>query len=165
MSEGIGAPVKRKEDKRFITGKGQIHRRHPGREPGLCGLCAVSACPCEGDRHQCVAARGHGGRDCRFERCRADRRRDRQYHLRLGDHLEGWQPDEHGRLERFGDGYGALHGRCGCGCDRRDESPGARAAAEAVEVTYQELPVAANIEAALAGGAPQLHENAPGNVI
>jgi len=41
----------------------------------------------------------------------------------------------------------------------------ARAAAEAVDVSYDELPVAANIEAVLAGGAPQIHENAPGNVI
>src|SRR5665811_2578380 len=41
----------------------------------------------------------------------------------------------------------------------------ARDAAEAVVVTYEELPAAANIRAAIKPGAPQLHPEAPGNVI
>src|SRR3978361_774774 len=41
----------------------------------------------------------------------------------------------------------------------------ARDAADAVVVTYEELPAAANIRAAIAPGAPQLHPEAPGNVI
>lgn len=41
----------------------------------------------------------------------------------------------------------------------------ARDAAEAVEVTYEELPAAASITAAIAKGAPQLHPEAPGNII
>jgi carbon-monoxide dehydrogenase large subunit len=41
----------------------------------------------------------------------------------------------------------------------------ARDAAEAVEVTYEELPAAADIRSAIASGAPQLHPEAPGNVI
>src|SRR6201994_251948 len=41
----------------------------------------------------------------------------------------------------------------------------ARDAAEAVSVIYEELPVAADIKAAIAPGAPQLHPEAPGNVI
>src|ERR1700716_4616214 len=41
----------------------------------------------------------------------------------------------------------------------------ARDAAEAVVVNYQELPAAADIRAAIKPGAPQLHPEAPGNVI
>jgi carbon-monoxide dehydrogenase large subunit len=41
----------------------------------------------------------------------------------------------------------------------------ARIAAEAVEVSYEQLPVAANIEASMADGAPEIHSNAPGNMI
>src|SRR3979411_2252805 len=41
----------------------------------------------------------------------------------------------------------------------------ARDAAEAVVVDYEELPVAADIKAAIAPGAPQLHPEAPGTVI
>src|ERR1700742_1353050 len=41
----------------------------------------------------------------------------------------------------------------------------AKDAAEAVVVEYEELPAAANISAAIKSGAPQLHPEAPGNVI
>src|ERR1700709_2696314 len=41
----------------------------------------------------------------------------------------------------------------------------ARDAAEAVVVTYEVLPAAAGIKAAIAPGAPQLHPEAPGNVV
>src|SRR5712672_4096298 len=41
----------------------------------------------------------------------------------------------------------------------------ARDAAEAVVVDYEELPAAADIKAAVKSGAPQLHPEAPGNVI
>src|SRR5260370_9930647 len=41
----------------------------------------------------------------------------------------------------------------------------ARDAAESVAVDYEELPVVADIAAAIAPGAPQLHPEAPGNII
>jgi aerobic carbon-monoxide dehydrogenase large subunit len=41
----------------------------------------------------------------------------------------------------------------------------ARIAAEAVEVDYEELPAIVKADKALASGAPQVHENAPGNQI
>lgn len=41
----------------------------------------------------------------------------------------------------------------------------ARDAAEAVVVDYEELPAVANIKAAIADGAPQLHPEAPGNIV
>lgn len=40
----------------------------------------------------------------------------------------------------------------------------AKDAAEAVEVDYEELPAVANAVKALESGAPQLHDNAPGNL-
>src|ERR1700755_28342 len=41
----------------------------------------------------------------------------------------------------------------------------ARDAAEAVVVNYEELPAVANVTAAIKAGAPQLHPEAPGNII
>src|ERR1700744_537872 len=41
----------------------------------------------------------------------------------------------------------------------------AKDAAEAVVVTYEELPAAADVRAAIAPGAPQLHPEAPGNIV
>jgi carbon-monoxide dehydrogenase large subunit len=41
----------------------------------------------------------------------------------------------------------------------------ARDAAEAVAVVYEELPAVVNVKAAIAPGAPQLHPEAPGNVV
>jgi len=41
----------------------------------------------------------------------------------------------------------------------------ARDAAEAVEVTYEELPAVTNVKAAIANGAPQLHPEAPNNIV
>ena len=41
----------------------------------------------------------------------------------------------------------------------------AKDAAEAVVVDYEELPAASDIRAAIAPGAPQLHPEAPGNVV
>ena len=41
----------------------------------------------------------------------------------------------------------------------------ARDAAEAVVVNYEELPAVPDIRAAIKPGAPQLHPEAPGNVI
>ncbi|MFX6949611.1 xanthine dehydrogenase family protein molybdopterin-binding subunit, partial [Acinetobacter baumannii] len=41
----------------------------------------------------------------------------------------------------------------------------ARDAAEAVQVDYEELPAVTNLTAAIAGGAPQLHPEAPNNIV
>ena len=41
----------------------------------------------------------------------------------------------------------------------------ARDAAEAVQVDYEELPAVTNLKAAIAGGAPQLHPEAPNNIV
>src|ERR1700748_409667 len=41
----------------------------------------------------------------------------------------------------------------------------ARDAADAVVVNYEELPAAADVKAAIKSGAPQLHPEAPGNIV
>ena len=42
MSSLVGSRVERKEDKRFLTGKGQIYRRHKHKQSNLCGICKIS---------------------------------------------------------------------------------------------------------------------------
>ncbi len=46
-----------------------------------------------------------------------------------------------------------------------ESAPQAQDAAEAIAIEYRELPVVVSAEAALAPGAPQLHENVPGNLV
>ena len=46
-----------------------------------------------------------------------------------------------------------------------DSQAVARLAAEAVEVSYEELPAVAFADKALGAGAPEIHDNAPGNLI
>ncbi len=90
--EGIGASVVRKEDKRFITGKGRYvddiklqgmtHAhfiRSPHAHAKVKSIDSSAALKMPG-----VVARAHRP---------ADRRRQgRQPHLRLGHHLQGRQP-------------------------------------------------------------------------
>ena len=164
MSEGIGAPVKRKEDKRFTTGKGKY----------------TDDIRME---NQAYAA---------FVRSPHAHAKVTNIDASAAEAMDGVVAVLNG-AELTGDGIGNII--CGWGITSKDGSPMnmgawsalatdtvrytgdavavviadskaiARAAAEAVDVTYDVQPVAANIEAALADGAPQIHENAPGNVI
>ena len=164
MSEGIGAPVKRKEDKRFTTGKGKY----------------TDDIRME---NQAYAA---------FVRSPHAHARVKSIDTSAAENMEGVIAIHNG-AELTGDGIGNII--CGWAITSKDGSPmnmgawsalatektryvgdavcivvaetnaQARAAAEAVDVDYVELPVAANIAAAIADGAPQIHENAPGNII
>ncbi len=164
MSEGIGAPVKRKEDKRFITGKGKYtddirmenqtyaafvrsphaHAEIKGIETsaaeGMSGVIAVlDGAQLTGD--------GIGNLICGWAISSKD-----GSPMNMG----AWSALATERVRYVGDAVAVVI------AESKDE---AQAAAEAVEVSYNELPVAANIAAALAEGAPEIHENAPGNVI
>ena len=66
-----------------------------------------------------------------------------------------------GRSGRLADGTGDVEPEGEAGSDR----PPVARPAEAVVVDYEELPVAADISAAIKPGAPQLHPEAAGNVI
>ncbi len=163
-AEGIGARVLRKEDKRFLTGKGKYTDDFtlPGQH-----YAAFVRSP---HAHATIksidktAAKAMPG---------------------VVDVLDGKQ--------LTGDGIGNII--CGWAVNSKDGSPmnmgawsalatekvryvgdaaavviaatqaQARAAAEAVIVEYEELPVVVSAVDALKDGAPQIHENAPGNLI
>ncbi|MEM7719030.1 MAG: xanthine dehydrogenase family protein molybdopterin-binding subunit [Pseudomonadota bacterium] len=164
MSEGIGAPVKRKEDKRFITGAGRYtddirlenqayaafvrsphaHARVTGIDKsaaeGMDGVLAVL------DGKQ-LTGDGVGNIICGWAITSKD-----GSPMNMG----AWSALATDTVRYVGDAVVAVVA---------ETAAQAREAAEAVEVSYQELPVAAHIDAAVADGAPQIHDNAPGNVI
>ncbi|MCV6592640.1 MAG: xanthine dehydrogenase family protein molybdopterin-binding subunit [Silicimonas sp.] len=164
MSEGIGAPVKRKEDKRFLTGKGKYtddirmenqayaafvrsphaHARvkaiHKATAEGMPGVEAVL------DGHQ-LTGDGIGNIICGWAITSKD-----GSPMNMG----AWSALATEYVRYVGDAVAVVI------ADSKEE---AQEAALAVEVDYEELPVAAHIDAALAGDAPQIHENAPGNVV
>jgi len=67
------------------------------------------------------------------------------------------------RRIRPGAGEGAAHGRSGRHGDRRHQGQ-AKDAALLVEVNYDPLPAVAHLEDAVAGGAPRVWDEAPGNL-
>ncbi|MFZ2103278.1 MAG: xanthine dehydrogenase family protein molybdopterin-binding subunit, partial [Oricola sp.] len=162
--EGIGARVARKEDKRFITGKGRytddmvvpgmkhaafVRSTHAhakikavktdaaAKMPGVIGVLT-------GDQ---LAADGIGSLICGW-----------MIHSKDGSpmNMGNWRPLAQDTVRYVGDAIAVVV------ADTRNQ---ARDAAEAVEVVYEELPVVTDAVSALKPGAPQIHENAPGNLI
>ena len=123
--EGIGASVVRKEDKRFITGKGRyvddikllgMTHAHFVRSPHAhAKIKSIDT----------VGGDEDAGRGRRADRPADRRRQDRQPDLRLGDQLQGRHADEDGRMAGDGAGNRALRRPGGRGRDRRDQEPGA----------------------------------------
>ena len=164
MSEGIGAPVKRKEDKRFITGKGKYtddirmenqayaaFARSPHAHAEINGIETSAAEAMSGviavlDGAQ-LTGDGIGNLICGWAISSKD-----GSPMNMG----AWSALATEKVRYVGDAVAVVI------AESKEE---AQAAAEAIEVSYNELPVAANIAAALADGATQVHENAPGNVI
>lgn len=164
MTEGIGARVKRKEDKRFTTGKGRY----------------TDDIKSENQAYAAFVRSPHAHAVVKSINTDAAR-------LKPGvvDILNGNQLTE--------DGIGNLI--CGWAINSKDGSPmnmgawsalatskvryvgdavavviadtqaQARVAAEAVEVEYEVLDAVSNCMKALESGAPEIHENAPGNLI
>jgi carbon-monoxide dehydrogenase large subunit len=164
MSEGIGARVKRKEDKRFTTGKGRY----------------TDDIKSENQAYAAFVRSPHAHANVKSVNTDAAR-------LKPGvvDILNGNQLTE--------DGIGNLI--CGWAINSKDGSPmnmgawsalatskvryvgdavavviadtqaQARIAAEAVEVEYEVLDAVSDSMKALESGAPEIHENAPGNLI
>jgi hypothetical protein len=122
--EGIGARVARKEDKRFITGKGRytddmvvpgMKHAHFMRSPHAhAKIKSIDT----------SAAEKMPGVIGILNGAQLAPRTDRQHHLRLDDPFQGRLADEHGRLAPAGPGHGALcrgrgrHRRC------RQQGPG-----------------------------------------
>jgi carbon-monoxide dehydrogenase large subunit len=164
MSEGIGARVKRKEDKRFITGKGKYTDdirmenqayaafvRSPHAHARVNGIDASDAEGMEGVIAVLTGAElkadGIGNLICGWAISSKD-----GSPMNMGP----WSALATDRVRYVGDAVAVVIA----------ESPTlARRAAEKVAVDYEELPAVAHADKALAKGAPQVHDNAPGNLI
>ncbi len=164
MSEGIGAAVKRKEDKRFTTGSGRYTDdiklenqayaafvRSPHAHAKVTGIDKSAAEGMDGvlavlDGKQ-LTGDGIGNIICGWAITSKD-----GSPMNMG----AWSALATDTVRYVGDAVVAVVA---------ETAAQAREAAEAVVVDYEELPVAAHIGAALADGAPQIHDNAPGNVI
>ncbi len=164
MSEGIGAPVKRKEDKRFITGAGRYTDdiklenqayaafvRSPHAHANVKSIDKSAAEGMDGvlavlDGKQ-LTGDGIGNIICGWAITSKD-----GSPMNMG----AWSALATDKVRYVGDAVVAVIA---------ETKAQAKEAAEAVVVEYEELPAAAHIDAALAGGAPQIHDNAPGNVI
>ncbi|PZU85033.1 MAG: carbon monoxide dehydrogenase [Shinella sp.] len=162
--EGIGARVARKEDKRFLTGKGRYTDdmfvpgmkyayfvRSPYAHARVKGVDASAAKSMPGvidvlDGKQLLAD-GIGNLICGW-----------MIHSKDGSPMKmgAWRPLAHDTVRYVGDAVAVVVA---------DSAAEARDAAEAVVVDYEELPVVTGATEALKSSAPQLHTEAPGNLI
>ncbi|MEL6799812.1 MAG: xanthine dehydrogenase family protein molybdopterin-binding subunit [Pseudomonadota bacterium] len=164
MSEGIGARVARKEDKRFITGKGKYTDdirmenqayaafvRSPHAHAKVKGIDASAAEAMDGvvavlNGHE-LTGDGIGNIICGWAVSSKD-----GSPMNMG----AWSALATEKVRYVGDAVAVVIA---------DSQALARLAAEAVEVDYEELPAVAFADKALASGAPEIHHNAPGNLI
>jgi carbon-monoxide dehydrogenase large subunit len=159
----MGAAVRRKEDHRFITGAGQfvddINRpnqlyacfvRSPIAHARIAGIDASAALEVEGVvavlTGADLAADGMGGLPCGWG-----------IHSKDGSPMvePAHPPLVTDAVKHVGDQVAVV---------LAETRAIARDAAEMVEVDYDDLPVVAGIEAATAGGAPEVWDEAPGNI-
>ena len=121
---GIGAAVRRKEDQRFITGKG--HYTDDVNRPGQAHAYFLRSPHAHAKirKHRRQGGRRHAGRARGAHRRRACRRQDRQSHLRLDDHLQGRLADEDGAAPGDRPWQGEPCRRRGRGRRRRDAGAG-----------------------------------------
>ena len=161
--EGIGASVRRKEDLRFLSGRGQytddINRpgqthahilRSPHAHAAIKSIETAAARAMPGVlaifTGADLAAENIGGIPCGW-----------QIHNKDGSPMaEPMHPAlAIGKVRHVGDQVAVVI------AETRAQ---ARDAAEAIIVDYDVLPAAATMDQALAGGAPQIHDAAPGNL-
>jgi carbon-monoxide dehydrogenase large subunit len=164
MSEGIGARVLRKEDKRFLIGKGRYTDdivepnqayaafvRSPHAHAKVNGIDASAAEAMDGVvavlNGAGLTGDGIGNIICGWGVTQKDG---------SGMNMGAWSALATDKVRYVGDAVAIVIA---------DSEATARLAAEAVEVDYAPLPVAVQSDAALENGAPQIHENAPGNLI
>ena len=163
-AEGIGARIARKEDKRFITGKGRytddmvvpgmkhaMFVRSPHAHAKIKGISKDAALAVPGvidvlDGKQ-LTEDGIGNLICGW-----------MIHSKDGSpmNMGAWRPLADDMVRYVGDAVAIVVA---------DTKAQAREGAEAVQVDYEELPSATDIEAAMADGAPQIHPEAANNLI
>ena len=164
MSTGIGARVKRKEDKRLITGKGKYTDdvrsenqayaafvRSPHAHAKIRGIDKSAALAMEGvidvlDGHQ-LTGDGIGNIICGWAITSKDG---------SAMNMGAWSALATEKVRYVGDAAAVVIA---------ETQALARIAAEAVEVDYEVLPAVSNAAKALENGAPEIHDNAPGNLI
>ncbi len=164
MSTGIGDAVKRKEDKRFTTGKGKYTDdvrndnqayaafvRSPHAHARVTGIDASVALAMDGVIDVLNGAQltgdGIGNIICGWAVTSKD-----GSPMNMG----AWSALATEKVRYVGDAVAVVIA---------ETQALARIAAEAVEVSYEQLSVAASIAAAMEADAPEIHENAPGNLI
>ena len=164
MSEGIGARVLRKEDKRFITGKGRYTDdivepnqayaafvRSPHAHARIVSIDTSAAMAMAGVETVLMGpelvADGIGNIICGWGVTSKD-----GSPMNMG----AWSALATEKVRYVGDAVAIIVA---------DTKSLATLAAEAVVVTYEELPVVVGSLQALAEGSPQLHDNAPSNRI
>jgi carbon-monoxide dehydrogenase large subunit len=162
--DGIGARALRKEDKRFITGKGRYtddmvlprmtHAafvRSPHAHARVAGIDASAALEMPGVEAvltgEQLVGDGIGNLICGW-----------MIHSKDGSpmNMGAWRALEPEIVRHVGQAVAVVIA---------DTQGQARDAADAVVVDYEELPAVVDSDAALAAGAPQLHPEAPGNLI
>ena len=164
MSTGIGDAVKRKEDKRFTTGKGKYTDdvrndnqayaafvRSPHAHARVTGIDASAALAMDGVIDVLNGAQltgdGIGNIICGWAVTSKD-----GSPMNMG----AWSALATEKVRYVGDAVAVVIA---------ETQALARIAAESVEVSYEQLSVAASIAAAMEADAPEIHENAPGNLI
>ncbi|MDH3582129.1 MAG: xanthine dehydrogenase family protein molybdopterin-binding subunit, partial [Hyphomicrobiales bacterium] len=163
-ASGIGARVERKEDKRFITGKGRYtddfkvegmhHAVFVRSEHAHATVKSIDKSAAEGmpgvvavlDGQQ-LTGDGVGNLICGW-----------MIHSKDGSpmNMGAWSALATDKVRYVGDAVAVVIA---------ETKAQAKSAAEAVTVDYDELPVVVDAVKALESGAPQIHENAPGNLI
>ncbi|MEM7259937.1 MAG: xanthine dehydrogenase family protein molybdopterin-binding subunit, partial [Pseudomonadota bacterium] len=164
MTEGIGARVRRKEDKRFTTGSGRYTDdikndnqayaafvRSPHAHANVKGINAERASLMPGvidilDGHQ-LTADGIGNLICGWAISSKD-----GTPMNMG----AWSALATSKVRYVGDAVAVVIA---------ESQAQARVAAEAVDVEYEILDAVADCSKALESSAPQIHENAPENLI
>ena len=164
MANGIGARVKRKEDKRFTTGKGKYTDdirmenqayaafvRSPHAHATVKGIDASAALAIEGVIAVLdgagMSADGIGGIITGWVITSKDGNP-----MKVGS----WRPLAEDKVRYVGDAVAVVVA---------ETQALARLAAEAVVVEYDALPVVVFADKALEPGAPEVHDTTPGNLI
>ena len=164
-NDGIGASVLRKEDKRFITGKGRY--TDDIAMNGMTHAAFVRSPHAHARIKSIDVERGEGDsrRARRADRRRSCRRRDRRPDLRLADPLQGRLADEGGRaIRRSPTTWSAMSATSSPWSSPRPATrPATRA--EKVDVDYEDLPAVIDPAKAQDPASPQVHPEAPGNLI
>ena len=162
---GIGASVKRKEDIRFITGKG--HYIDDINRPGQAHAYFLRSPHAHAtiNRIDISAAREGARRRRGLHRRRHRRRQGRRPDLRLDDPFQGRLADEGRRPSRARAGQGALCRRSRRRRHRRHLRCRRKDAAEKIVVDYGVLPAVVDTATTAKPGAPQVHDVAPNNTV